>query len=746
MGTRAPQSRVEESDLDSSSEILDPGRKMKAHYALSLAVAAAILSLGTANISGDVSTGNECKANRGECVDWYKEAPTGTTISGNIFTHGCTDIVVLLDCSDTPGEPKFSEGKEFIKKLIAAFKFGPKGSRIAVITYSESRTRTVIDFLQSTTKSKADMLNDIDNIAFDAGPKKTLEGLKQMKEEFKKHARGLGNNNRAGIVISDGTEETAPPAEAQVIDLCFILDVTGSMGGAIANVRDEIATLVSDLLAEFPDMDLHMAVSAYRDGDRTTYPTIDFSPNLSDVQAFINGLSASGGGDDPEDVKGGLQNAAEFSWRTKSTKVCVLILDAPGRGEIWNPGNPHIPAITDALFDLKCNVGVDAFHVLKSKNLAISWPNVYNAMLDYVDAMELIGRQKCGATAFIAGTDDWFTSVAIEEADMTASIIALTKDVVNEISYTEITKELCDMKVFLMGLGMVIGADYTGLGMILEESRLKRTSLVSPFVEHTFGVDIDSLVTSIIDLIKEGSDICACDVCRKSAKCLELEAGVFECECKKGFTGPQCEVAQCRKCRAEAQIQSLNDPDCYVPKCDEEGNFLCAQYHDAKNESFCVTPAGVEVPETRVSGKEIDCSAHCETGPAANPCEAKRLRAIASGDPFVPDCDEDGYFEEVQCYGATDALKMCWCTQANGQLVPGSFHPTPKQPDLCEDLLAVKPDCSKAGKAGFMKHPFDCSMYWRCAPGRIFACHCPEGQFFNVPECRCDWKKNVICA
>ena len=69
---------------------------------------------------------------------------------------------------------------------------------------------------------------------------------------------------------------------------------------------------------------------------------------------------------------------------------------------------------------------------------------------------------------------------------------------------SEITKELCDMKVFLMGLGMVIGADYTGLGMILEESRLKRTSLVSPFVEHTEGVDIDSLVTSIINLIKEG--------------------------------------------------------------------------------------------------------------------------------------------------------------------------------------------------------------------------------------------------
>merc|ERR1719511_254425 len=737
--TCAPQSRVEESDLDSSSEILDPGRKMKTHFALSLAVAAAILSLGTAAILGDVSSGNECIANRGECVDWYKEAPSGTTISGNIFTHGCTDIVVLLDCSDAVGELKFSEGKEFIKKLITAFKFGPKGSRIAIITYSESGTTMVIDFLQSTTKSKPDMLNEIDTLTFHAGPKKTLEGLKQMKEEFQKHARGLGNKNRAGIMISDGTDEPPPPAEAQVIDLCFVIDVTGSMSDAIANVKAEIGTLVSDLLAAFPDMDLQIAVSAYRD-DGDTYPQFDFSPVLADAQAFVDGLSAEGGGDGPEDVEGALNNAGDFTWRVNATKVCVLIVDAPGHGEIWNAGDDKIPGITNALFELKCNIGVDAFQVLK-----IGSSTMESEMNQYFDAMELIARQKCGATDFLPGMDNWFTQALIGASDVIVTIKALTEATVKEISYTEITKQLCDMKVDLLGLAMAIGGDYATLEIILKESLHKRISLTNPLVVRPADTDVDFAVAAIIDLIKEGSDICACNVCNKGSKCLELEPGVFECKCKAGFSGSECEEPPCPKCRTEAIIQFLSDPTCFVPVCTPDGSFRCAQYHEFKNESFCVNPAGVEVPETRVSGTEIDCSEHCKTGPAANPCEAKRLRAIASRDPFIPVCDKDGYFGEVQCYGATDALKMCWCTQANGQLIPGSFHPAPGKPDLCKDLLAGKPDCSKAGPHGFMRHPFDCSMYWRCTPEMVYACHCPEGQFFNHEKCYCEWKKDVDC-
>ena len=44
-----------------------------------------------------------------------------------------------------------------------------------------------------------------------------------------------------------------------------------------------------------------------------------------------------------------------------------------------------------------------------------------------------------------------------------------------------------------------------------------------------------------VSFLTSGSDICACNVCNKGSKCLELEPGVFECKCKAGFSGSECE-------------------------------------------------------------------------------------------------------------------------------------------------------------------------------------------------------------
>ena len=77
-----------------------------------------------------------------------------------------------------------------------------------------------------------------------------------------------------------------------------------------------------------------------------------------------------GGGDNGhEDVLGGSLNAANFRWRKKSTKLCVWIADAPGYGEIWETRPDNLDdrnAITDALFKLKCKIGVDAALFLKT--------------------------------------------------------------------------------------------------------------------------------------------------------------------------------------------------------------------------------------------------------------------------------------------------------------------------------------------------------------------------------------------
>lgn len=44
-------------------------------------------------------------------------------------------------------------------------------------------------------------------------------------------------------------------------------------------------------------------------------------------------MSASGGGDNPEDVQGGLNKALNLKWTPNSIKQAFLICDAPGHGK-----------------------------------------------------------------------------------------------------------------------------------------------------------------------------------------------------------------------------------------------------------------------------------------------------------------------------------------------------------------------------------------------------------------------------
>ena len=81
-------------------------------------------------------------------------------------------------------------------------------------------------------------------------------------------------------------------------------------------------------------------------------------------------------------------------------------------------------------------------------------------------------------------------------------------------------------------------------------------------------------------------------------------------------------------------------------------------------------------------------------------------------------------------------------------LSPSSANPPPLPlPTLSLLLLphpsAIKPLC---GKDGYHAHPFDCSRYIVCSPGRIFACTCPDGLYFNKNSNTCDRRENVQCV
>lgn len=139
-------------------------------------------------------------------------------------------------------------------------------------------------------------------------------------------------------------------SKALSVDLCFVVDCTGSMGSEIRAAKDTILNLVEVIKYEVSvqsgaEAGLRLACVAYRDhcdGARRLQQ-ISFKEDAKgyeEVRMFIENQQASGGGDAPEDVFGGLDAALRFEWGSQ-LRFMVLIADAPCHGMLYHsmPGD-----------------------------------------------------------------------------------------------------------------------------------------------------------------------------------------------------------------------------------------------------------------------------------------------------------------------------------------------------------------------------------------------------------------------
>ncbi|CAF4918941.1 unnamed protein product [Rotaria sp. Silwood1] len=133
-----------------------------------------------------------------------------------------------------------------------------------------------------------------------------------------------------------------PPSNI-TIDICFCLDCTGSMSRWLAAVKGQMHTIMNsiqnDIKVKYPSLKLQLrfAIVAYRDiKDRPPITKIDFTEKTEDVMKFLNGITASGGGDIPEDVLGALDTCLTLNWSQTNARFIVLITDAPGHGPELN--------------------------------------------------------------------------------------------------------------------------------------------------------------------------------------------------------------------------------------------------------------------------------------------------------------------------------------------------------------------------------------------------------------------------
>lgn len=126
--------------------------------------------------------------------------------------------------------------------------------------------------------------------------------------------------------------------ELNQVDLAFIVDTTGSMGGFINAAKAQMTDMLHSLTTNMATpINLRVGIVEYRDHppqDRSfvtrTYP---FARSLKSVQKKINKLQPGGGGDWPEAVYDGVVAVTtSLSWRPHSRKLAVLVGDAPPHG------------------------------------------------------------------------------------------------------------------------------------------------------------------------------------------------------------------------------------------------------------------------------------------------------------------------------------------------------------------------------------------------------------------------------
>lgn len=125
--------------------------------------------------------------------------------------------------------------------------------------------------------------------------------------------------------------DTSAGREIPRLDLSIVIDTTGSMSDEIRKLQRTLTQVVGEV--ERQGVDVCVNVTAYRDVyDNYVLKGIDFTSNLGAVQDFVNGLSANGGGDEPEALNQALDHVVnKLSWRKQDNVVrsVMLITDAP---------------------------------------------------------------------------------------------------------------------------------------------------------------------------------------------------------------------------------------------------------------------------------------------------------------------------------------------------------------------------------------------------------------------------------
>lgn len=117
------------------------------------------------------------------------------------------------------------------------------------------------------------------------------------------------------------------------IEVAFVLDSTGSMGGLIEGAKQKVWAIANSVVARKPTPEVRIGLLSYRDrGDEYVTRMFDLTADIDTVFRNLQSFVADGGGDDQESVNQALAEAVtRMSWTPGGgvLKIVFLVGDYP---------------------------------------------------------------------------------------------------------------------------------------------------------------------------------------------------------------------------------------------------------------------------------------------------------------------------------------------------------------------------------------------------------------------------------
>lgn len=122
--------------------------------------------------------------------------------------------------------------------------------------------------------------------------------------------------------------------DRDTLEMVFVLDTTGSMGGLIEGAKQRIWGIINEVMQKPSKPRVLVGLVAYRDnGDEYVTKVLPITEDLDKVYTTLMDYRADGGGDTPENVRKalaeGVRNAGWATSKSNLAQIVFLVGDAP---------------------------------------------------------------------------------------------------------------------------------------------------------------------------------------------------------------------------------------------------------------------------------------------------------------------------------------------------------------------------------------------------------------------------------